>query len=77
VRVVTPAIQIDVNGETREVAAGTTVASLIESLGLPLAAVAVERNGRVLPRAELAATTLEAGDRIEVVRFVQGGIPTI
>jgi thiamine biosynthesis protein ThiS len=33
----------------------------------------VERNGDLVPRARFAGTALAAGDRIEVVRFVQGG----
>jgi thiamine biosynthesis protein ThiS len=36
--------------------------------------VAVERNGLLVPRAAFAGTRLAAGDRLEVVHFVQGGI---
>jgi thiamine biosynthesis protein ThiS len=33
----------------------------------------VERNGEIVRRPEYAAIRLLAGDRIEVVHFVQGG----
>ncbi|MHB8420361.1 MAG: sulfur carrier protein ThiS [Myxococcales bacterium] len=65
-------LTIELNGETREVAAGATVASLLEELGVR-GAVAVERNRRIVPRAERPAVQLEDGDRLEVVTFVGGG----
>ena len=68
-----PALAITVNGEHREVAAGTRLLDLLGHLGLDARAVAVERNGDVLRRARLAEVELAAGDRLEIVRFVQGG----
>ena len=47
--------------------------ALLEERGLRSDRVAVERNGAIVPRAEFAATVLEAGDRLEIVRFVGGG----
>jgi thiamine biosynthesis protein ThiS len=35
--------------------------------------VAVEHNGEIVPRAGWAGTTLNGGDRLEVVHFVGGG----
>ena len=49
----------------------TRLLELLSSLGLEPRAVAVERNGEVLPRARLGEVELRAGDRLEVVRFVQ------
>ena len=46
---------------------------LLAELGVDSRAVAVERNGDVLKRAQLASVELAAGDRLEIVRFVQGG----
>jgi len=66
-------VKVEVNGEERELARGTTVAALLRSLGLTPAQAAVERNGRLVPRAEHERTLLEAGDRIEVVTLVGGG----
>lgn len=66
-------LQIHLNGEAREVAAGTTVAALLSQLGLAGKPVAVEINEQVVKRAEHAAHALAAGDRVEVVTFVGGG----
>ncbi len=61
------------NGEPHEVAADATVLDLMTGLGRDPRTVAVERNGELVPRADFAATRLAAGDRLEVVHFVQGG----
>ena len=66
-------IDIVINGETRTVPHGTTVAKLVEDLGFGDRRVAVERNRSVVPRAQHATTELETGDRLEVVTFVGGG----
>ena len=61
------------NGETRSIAAGTTLATLLVELGLDARQVAVERNLEIVPRADYGSTTLTEGDRLEVVTFVGGG----
>jgi sulfur carrier protein len=66
-------MQIEVNGERREVKAGTTVAALLAELGVQVGPVAVERNKLIVPRAQHAETTLREGDQLEVVQFVGGG----
>ena len=66
-------LEITLNGERREVPPGTRLLELLSSLGLEPRAVAVERNGEVLQRARLGEVELREGDRLEVVRFVQGG----
>lgn len=66
-------IQIVVNGEAREVAAGIAVPALLIHLGLPADRVAIERNLEILPRSEWAATAVVAGDRYEIVQLVGGG----
>jgi sulfur carrier protein len=66
-------VPIHVNGQPREVATGTTVASLLDLMGLAGKPVAVERNREVVPRARHATTELAAGDRVELVTFVGGG----
>jgi thiamine biosynthesis protein ThiS len=62
------------NGEPHVVAAGATLLDLVQSLGRDPRAVAVERNGELVPRALFGGTLLAAGDRLEVVHFVQGGM---
>lgn len=66
-------LRIEVNGEPREVAAGTTVRGLLEALGLGQTLVAVERNRQIVPRAEHASAEVADGDRLEIVHFVGGG----
>ncbi len=61
------------NGESREVGAGTTVLDLLTEMGRHPRTVAVEHNGDILPRDRYPATVLRDGDRLEVVGFVQGG----
>ncbi|KQY78286.1 MULTISPECIES: sulfur carrier protein ThiS [unclassified Brevundimonas] len=65
-------MRIQVNGEVREVEAGTILA-LVEELGLDIRKVAVERNLEIVPRTLHGATALADGDRIELVQFVGGG----
>jgi thiamine biosynthesis protein ThiS len=64
---------ISVNGDQREVAPGTTVAVLLQQLGVDGGPVAVERNKLIVPRAEQGQTALCDGDALEVVQFVGGG----
>ena len=66
-------MQIQVNGETREVADQSTVAGLIAALDLEPARVAVELNRNVVRRNVWAETNLHDGDRVEIVHFVGGG----
>jgi len=66
-------LSIVLNGEPRDVAAGTTVLELLTGLGRHPRTVAVELNGDILPREGYSERALDAGDRLEVVHFVQGG----
>jgi sulfur carrier protein len=64
-----------VNGETKQVDSGTTVADLVaEVAGTPDArGVAAALNGSVVPRARWSVVQLGEDDRIEVLTAVQGG----
>ena len=66
-------IALIVNGEPRRIAAGATIADLVEVLELNPAKVAVERNAVIVPRSTLAQVPLEDGDVLEIVHFVGGG----
>ena len=68
----TAPISLTVNGETRHTQAAT-IAELVRELELDPAKVAVERNGTIAPRSELADHALEDGDTLEIVHFVGGG----
>ncbi|HEY6293445.1 MAG TPA: sulfur carrier protein ThiS [Terriglobia bacterium] len=67
-------ISISLNGETREVPENLTLQALLEWLKLPADRLAVERNLEIVPRTRWAATPVVAGDRLEVVHFVGGGL---
>ena len=62
-----------VNGSTTDVAPGTSVAELIDAYSDRTTGIAVAINQNVLTKAEWADTTLEPGDRVEIVSAVQGG----
>ncbi|OAR25416.1 thiamine biosynthesis protein ThiS [Streptomyces sp. ERV7] len=64
---------VSVNGEARDLAAGTTLDVLVATLTPAPAGVAAAVNETVVPRGEWAATTLGDGDRVEVLTAVQGG----
>lgn len=66
-------MQITVNDEAREVDAGSTIADLLEELGMRPMFVAVERNLELVPRARHAECELTENDRLEVVTLVGGG----
>lgn len=66
-------MQLNVNGQNRELAEGATVAQLIEELALDPRTLAVERNRELVPRAQHSQTQLKEGDRVEVVTLVGGG----
>jgi len=64
---------ITVNGNQTGGYDGQTLRRLLEGLGYPLARVAVEMDGRIVPRAEYDSCVLEEGSRLEIVCFVGGG----
>ena len=66
-------MQITLNGELTEIDAGTTVAQLLERLGVKGERVAVEVNLDVVRRPDRGSRTLSEGDRVEIVSFVGGG----
>jgi thiamine biosynthesis protein ThiS len=66
-------LSLVVNGESRTVAEGTTLAGLLEQLGLDPRAVVVEHNRRIVRRDALGQTRLAGDDAVELVHFVGGG----
>jgi len=66
-------VEITVNGERRQVPGGTTIAQLLQHLGLAGKYVAVEVNQQVVPRARHAEHPLQAGATLEIVTLVGGG----
>lgn len=66
-------IELTVNGERRQAAEHSSVASLLKELSLAERRVAVERNGEIVPKSRHAEQLLEPGDRIEIVHAIGGG----
>ena len=66
-------IDIWVNDEVHTVPAGTTVATLVDNAGCGTRGVAVAVNSEVVPRSTWLDALVAAGDRVEILRAVQGG----
>ena len=64
---------ISVNGEATRIAEPMSLSQLLEQIKIDPRTVAIELSGEVVPRAEFPNTQVNAGDRVEIVRFVQGG----
>ncbi len=66
-------MQIQLNGEPRELASDTSILQLLEQLDLVGRRDAVELNLDIVPRSAHATTILQPGDRVEVVHAIGGG----
>lgn len=66
-------IDIQLNGSSRAVAAGSNVLTLLREVGLAGVPVLVEHNTVALFPREFSGTLLAAGDRVEIIRIVAGG----
>jgi thiamine biosynthesis protein ThiS len=70
-------LRIEVNGERLEVSAPINLADLIRHLELAPERLAIELNRNVVRRADWQETSLNEGDRIEIVHFVGGGMKSL
>ncbi len=66
-------MKVVINGVESEVKENLSLSSLLETLDLPVARVAVELNQTVVRRSTWAETMLIENDKIEIVHFVGGG----
>lgn len=68
-------MNVVVNGRDRDVPEDVTVADLIKLVGHAPdgRGIAAARNGEVVNRHRWGATTVEEGDRVEILGAVQGG----
>jgi sulfur carrier protein len=70
-------MEIVLNGNPRTVdldPQSATLDRLISALEMKADRIAVERNGEIVRRTEWATTSVQNGDRLEIVHFVGGGI---
>ena len=65
--------QVTVNGKAEEIPDGLSVADYLDRRKAKPESLVVELNGAVLARTQWAVQMLRECDRLEVVRFVQGG----
>ncbi len=66
-------MQVVINGERKDLAAGVTVRALLAELGIFEGRVAVEVNRDIVPKAQYDTHTIHDADSIEIVHFVGGG----
>jgi sulfur carrier protein len=66
-------IEVTVNGAARSVDEQASVAWLVDDLAAGRRGVAVAINSEIVSRSAWESTMLAAGDRIEVLRAIQGG----
>ena len=66
-------MKITINGESKEVNDGMTVAELLQEISTPAVGVAVELNQAIVPRSLHVSTVLQEGDLLEIVKMVGGG----
>jgi len=66
-----PVLQI--NGKPQKFPPGSSVEELISAMNLEGKRFAIELNGEIVPRSRHAVTTLNDGDKLEVVIAVGGG----
>ena len=69
----TKEIEIVVNGQPRQTAAGQSLTELLVSLGVDRARVAIELNRSIIRREKWDNTTVGSGAALEIVQFVGGG----
>src|SRR5579863_5539559 len=67
------AVEITLNGETRQLDGPLSLRGLLQSLGLDPAKIAVERNLEIVPRSTYDQVAVAHGDRLEIVHFIGGG----
>jgi thiamine biosynthesis protein ThiS len=66
-------LNIKVNGQRTTLPPGAVVAALVANLALEGKRFAIERNGEIVPKSRVDATTIEDGDEFEIVIAVGGG----
>ena len=64
---------IRLNGKEKELSEDTTLAMLVESLGLNGSPIVAEVSGKIIPPGDYAQTALSENCVVELIRFVGGG----
>ena len=67
-------IALQVNGEPKSCPDGTKLSDFLVQISLNPRLIAIEYNGEILARPLWPDTTLQSGDRLEIVTIVGGGL---
>lgn len=62
-----------VNGQEVENGEGLTMLSFLSQQGYQVNRIAVEYNGKILPKSQYESVILQKEDHLEIVHFVGGG----
>ncbi len=66
-------MQVTLNGESRDIRPGCTVAALLADLGINPKTVVAQINDDIAERSAFETTLINDGDTVELIRFVGGG----
>jgi len=66
-------IEIELNGAPHALAPPHSLLQLVDALALSGKGVAIAVNREVVPRQQWPQRTLQAGDRVDIVRAIGGG----
>lgn len=62
-----------VNGQVQEISTPINLAMYLKECNYSMDKIAVELNGRIIPKAKYNETLLNLNDKLEIVTFVGGG----
>ncbi|MBQ86029.1 MAG: thiamine biosynthesis protein ThiS [Gammaproteobacteria bacterium] len=66
-------LAITVNGKTRTLEAELSLQDLLQDLGMTKGRIAVELNGKIVPRSQFSSQRISNLDSIEIVQAIGGG----
>lgn len=66
-------LQLTINGKPGEMPPQSTIADMVNTLGVDVREIAIMRGDTIVPRSAYASTALAEGDAIELVTFIGGG----
>ncbi|NKB34615.1 MAG: sulfur carrier protein ThiS [Pseudomonadales bacterium] len=66
-------MEVIVNGDQQVLAPASSVMDLLESLQMTQGRIAVELNGKIIPKSTFQQHQLNDGDKIEIVQAIGGG----
>jgi sulfur carrier protein len=64
---------LKVNGKTLTISEAVTLTQFLVKAGYEISKIAVEMNGKIIPKREYEIVQLHDDDALEIVTFVRGG----